>query len=152
MNTGPGSRRVYKCEHGRQKGRCMQCGGTCICEHGRDKRYCKQCGGPGICEHGRDKRYCKQCGGPGICEHGRDKRYCKECKGQPHTPQQERHRRKGDSRPKPGPKLTIKKESSFTRITEEREKPLPKKRFPRKGPERPAPPTHSIKRVKPESR
>lgn len=41
------------------------------CEHGRQKSYCKECGGSGICEHGRLRYRCKGCVGSGICEHGR---------------------------------------------------------------------------------
>ena len=69
------------CEHGRQKYECKECGGSGICEHGRQKYRCKECGGSAICEHGRLKYSCKECGGSGICEHGRQKRYCKECGG-----------------------------------------------------------------------
>jgi hypothetical protein len=71
----------YKCEHGRKKSRCKQCGGAYICEHGREKSKCKQCGGASICEHGRIKSHCKQCGGASICEHGRQKSTCKQCGG-----------------------------------------------------------------------
>ena len=65
-----------RCEHGREKFRCKECGGSAICEHGRQKRSCKECGGSGICEHGRRKSQCKECGGSGICEYGRNKRHC----------------------------------------------------------------------------
>ena len=41
------------------------------CEHGRQKSRCKDCGGSGICEHRRQRRECKDCGGSGICEHRR---------------------------------------------------------------------------------
>jgi len=33
----------YKCEHGRYKSQCVDCG-TGRCEHGRVKSYCKDCG------------------------------------------------------------------------------------------------------------
>ena len=49
------------------------------CEHGREKRFCKECGGTRICEHGRVKSRCRECGGSGFCEHGRIKSTCKEC-------------------------------------------------------------------------
>ena len=42
-----------KCEHGRQRNRCKDCGGSSICEHGRQRYRCKDCGGVGICEHMR---------------------------------------------------------------------------------------------------
>ena len=58
---------------------CMWRNGKICCEHGRQKSRCKECGGSGICEHGRQKSQCKECGGSSICEHGRQKRQCKEC-------------------------------------------------------------------------
>ena len=33
------------------------------CEHGRLRYYCKDCGGSGICLHNRRRDYCKDCGG-----------------------------------------------------------------------------------------
>ena len=50
---------------------CIWRNGIVCCEHGREKRRCKECGGSGICEHGRRKSSCKECGGSAICEHGR---------------------------------------------------------------------------------
>ena len=70
-----------KCEHGRQKSQCKDCGGSRICEHGRQKPTCKDCCGSGICEHNRMKSQCKDCGGSGICEHGKRKSICKDCGG-----------------------------------------------------------------------
>jgi len=70
-----------KCQHGRQKSRCKDCGGIGICEHGRRKNTCKECGGSSICEHGRRKNICKECGGGSICEHGRQRSQCKDCGG-----------------------------------------------------------------------
>ena len=49
------------------------------CEHGRDKYRCKECGGSGFCPHGRQKRQCKECGGSAICPHWRIKSTCKDC-------------------------------------------------------------------------
>ena len=69
------------CEHGRQRNKCKECGGSSICEHGRRRYDCKECDGPGICEHGRQRYDCKECDGPGICEHGRIRSQCKECGG-----------------------------------------------------------------------
>ena len=69
------------CEHGRQKFRCKDCGGSGICEHHRQKRNCKECGGSNICEHGRQKQQCKACGGSSLCQHGRQKSKCKACGG-----------------------------------------------------------------------
>ena len=70
-----------KCEHGKQKSQCKECGGSNICEHGKQKSQCKECGGSSICEHGKHKSHCKECGGSSICEHGKQKSQCKECGG-----------------------------------------------------------------------
>ncbi len=67
------------CEHNRQRGFCKNCGGSSICEHNRQRAFCKTCGGSSICEHNREKKKCKDCGGSGICEHNRQKNRCKEC-------------------------------------------------------------------------
>ena len=60
---------------------CMWLNNSLRCEHGRVKSRCKECGGSGICEHGRQKSRCKECGRSGLCEHGRQKSRCKECGG-----------------------------------------------------------------------
>ena len=70
-----------KCEHGKRKSECKQCGGVSICEHGKVKSQCKDCGGGSICEHGKVKAHCKECRGSAFCEHGRQKSQCKECGG-----------------------------------------------------------------------
>ncbi len=81
-STSDGSgRKQAKCEHGRQRSKCTDCGGSGICPHGREKRQCKACGGSAICAHGRIKSTCKECGGSRICPHGRQKPHCKECGG-----------------------------------------------------------------------
>ena len=49
------------------------------CQHGRQRHRCKECGGAGICQHGRRRTRCKECGGASICQHGRQRSYCKEC-------------------------------------------------------------------------
>ena len=72
---------MSKCEHGKRKSRCIDCGGKDICEHGKDKYRCLECGGKGICEHGREKYSCKECGGKRFCEHNKDRGKCKECGG-----------------------------------------------------------------------
>ena len=50
-----------KCEHGKRKDKCIECGGVGICEHKRQKDKCIECGGSGICEHKREKNKCKKC-------------------------------------------------------------------------------------------
>ena len=74
-----------KCEHGRQRSRCKDCGGSGICEHWRERSRCKDCGGGSLCKHGRLRSRCTECGGSGICEHGRQRRICKECGGGVHV-------------------------------------------------------------------
>ena len=66
-----------KCEHGRTRYACKECGGSQICEHGRVRSKCKECGGGAICEHGRRRSQCKECGGGSMCEHGRQRSQCK---------------------------------------------------------------------------
>jgi len=72
-------REMHKCEHGRQRSRCKDCGGSSICEHDRERSKCKDCGGSSICEHGRIRSRCKDCGGSSICEHGRIRSRCITC-------------------------------------------------------------------------
>jgi hypothetical protein len=72
---------MSKCEHGKEKRFCKDCGGSSICEHGKRKYRCKECGGSELCEHDKRKYQCKECGGSSICEHGKIKSYCKECGG-----------------------------------------------------------------------
>ena len=55
------SREKNKCEHGRIKYQCKECGGTSICKHRRVKSTCKECNGSQICEHGRNISQCKEC-------------------------------------------------------------------------------------------
>jgi len=71
----------YKCEHGRRKYTCKECGGSSICIHNREKSLCKECGGASICIHNKQRTRCKECGGGSICEHDREKSTCKECGG-----------------------------------------------------------------------
>merc|ERR1712166_1624078 len=70
-----------KCQHGRRRSQCKECGGSNICQHGRRRSQCKECGGSSICQHGRRRSVCKECGGGGICQHGRIRSECKECGG-----------------------------------------------------------------------
>ena len=70
-----------KCEHGRRKTTCKECGGGSICEHNRLKTRCKECGGGSICEHEKRRTQCKECHGSAFCEHGKQKPRCKECGG-----------------------------------------------------------------------
>jgi hypothetical protein len=87
-DSGGGSKKNYgfcsktcraakgKCEHGRKKSQCKDCG-TGYCDHGRRKHECRDCG-TGYCEHGRKKSQCKDCG-TGHCEHGHQRGKCKVC-------------------------------------------------------------------------
>jgi hypothetical protein len=74
-------RKQTKCEHGRRKDRCVDCGGDAFCIHRRRKDACRQCGGKNICKHRRIKFQCKQCAGRGTCIHKRRKRDCRDCGG-----------------------------------------------------------------------
>ena len=71
----------YKCEHGRRKDRCKECGGVGVCEHNRVRIQCSLCGGTMICKHQRRKDRCKECKGSQICQHNRRKEECKDCGG-----------------------------------------------------------------------
>jgi hypothetical protein len=57
-----------KCEHGRIKYYCKECGGDGYCKHGKQKARCKECGGSAFCKHNKKKEYCKECGGKGLCK------------------------------------------------------------------------------------
>ena len=72
---------MSKCEHGKRKTYCKECGGGGLCEHDKPKHYCKDCGGNCLCEHGKRKYRCKECDGSEICEHNKNKFDCYECKG-----------------------------------------------------------------------
>jgi hypothetical protein len=68
-----------RCEHGRHRPYCRECGGSGFCVHKRHRHHCRECGGNGYCEHGRQRHTCKECGGSQICEHARRRAACKEC-------------------------------------------------------------------------
>ena len=70
-----------KCEHGRSKNVCKECGGSQICPHQKVKYQCKECKGGSICKHNRSRTSCKECKGGSICEHDKQRTYCKMCKG-----------------------------------------------------------------------
>lgn len=69
-------KREKKCQHGKRKSRCIDCGGSAICQHGSRKDNCKLCG----CQHGKRKSRCIDCGGSAICQHDKRKDNCKLCK------------------------------------------------------------------------
>ena len=75
-----------KCEHGVQKARCRECGGSGICEHGVRKERCRDCGGNELCVHGIRKEYCKECSGTSFCVHGIRKQTCRDCGGSAFCP------------------------------------------------------------------
>ncbi len=71
-----------KCEHGKRKSRCVECGGSEICEHGKRKSRCTDCGnGSELCEHKRIRTVCIECRGSQICEHQKIRTRCIDCKG-----------------------------------------------------------------------
>ena len=70
------------CEHGIDKARCKECGGSAFCEeHKKRKEYCKECNGACYCKHGKQKARCEECGGSALCEHGIEKARYRECDG-----------------------------------------------------------------------
>ena len=70
-----------KCEHGKRKSRCVECGGSEICQHKKVKNDCIECKGSSICEHERRRRYCNDCNGCLMCVHKCDRSRCVKCKG-----------------------------------------------------------------------
>ena len=50
-----------KCEHGRQRNNCKDCGGSSICIHNKRRQICKGCGGSSICIHNKIRSACKIC-------------------------------------------------------------------------------------------
>ena len=45
--AAPMKRKLVKCDHGRVRSQCKDCGGSGVCEHGRRRYSCKDCGGSG---------------------------------------------------------------------------------------------------------
>ena len=58
-----------KCEHGRQRSKCKDCGGSGICEHGRVRSQCKDCGGGGTGASTGGSAASARTAGSGVCEH-----------------------------------------------------------------------------------
>ena len=61
-------RKESKCEHGRIRSTCKECGGTSICEHGRQRSTCKECGGTSVSEQGRIRSQCITCNPKRACQ------------------------------------------------------------------------------------
>ena len=103
-----------KCQHGRRKRYCEDCGGKKYvrskCSHGREPCYCEEgdCTGKTrvrkkqvfkMCQHGRRSTRCEEgdCTGKKrvwtICPHGRQARTCREapCKGKKQVPKKCSH-------------------------------------------------------------
>ncbi len=70
-----------KCEHGKFKQACKECGGSAVCEHGKFKRICKECNGSAYCTHNKNKIYCKDCSPKSYCIHDKFRKTCIECNG-----------------------------------------------------------------------
>ena len=70
-----------KCEHGKSKNMCRECGGSAFCQHKKRKTDCKLCGGSSICIHEIIKYGCRLCNGQRYCEHGKKKTTCIICGG-----------------------------------------------------------------------
>lgn len=75
------NREKNKCDHGRQKSKCKDCGGGAICTHGKVRSRCVDCKGGQICEHSRLRTFCRDCGGNSFCIHNIIRSKCKECGG-----------------------------------------------------------------------
>jgi len=67
------------CKHGREKNKCIECGGVGVCCHRRVRSACKECKGGAICEHGNRRTYCAPCGGTSLCAHGIEAKDCSIC-------------------------------------------------------------------------
>ena len=72
---------VKKCEHGKRKTRCVECGGSEICIHNKRRSRCVDCGGGEICEHKIIRANCINCKGSQVCEHNKIRPRCVACKG-----------------------------------------------------------------------
>ena len=59
---------MAKCEHGKRRCRCRECGGGEFCKHDMRRSRCKECGGGELCKHTKRKEYCKECGGKSLCK------------------------------------------------------------------------------------
>ena len=70
-----------KCEHGRRRTTCKECGGGSTCEHKKERTRCKECRGGSLCEHDKQRSQCRECGGVSLCQHLRIRSVCKECGG-----------------------------------------------------------------------
>ena len=73
--------RNRKCEHGKRKELCRDCGGLSICIHSKQRAHCKECDGSAFCSHGKEKAYCRECGGSAFCKHDKIRTHCTECGG-----------------------------------------------------------------------
>ena len=70
-----------KCPHGKQRSKCVSCGGSEICIHHKLRRQCVPCGGSAICIHRKRRDRCVPCGGSQICSHGKRRDRCVPCGG-----------------------------------------------------------------------
>ncbi len=73
------SKEKNKCDHGKRKNLCIECGGASLCEHKKSRIECKECGGSLICEHNKIRSKCIKCDGGSICAHKHLKYRCKIC-------------------------------------------------------------------------
>ena len=71
--------KTLKCEHGKERCRCIHCDGSLICRHKKEKYLCKYCYDNLFCNHGINKKICKQCDGTRLCEHNKYKHRCNIC-------------------------------------------------------------------------
>jgi hypothetical protein len=74
-------RKPQRCQHGRVRYYCRDCGGSQICQHDKYKRNCKACHGGQICAHDRFRKSCRECNKGALCEHGKFRYRCRVCGG-----------------------------------------------------------------------
>ena len=68
------------CEHGRERSRCKECGGSAICEHGRQRSSARSAVGHQSASTVVVAMSARSAVGAAICEHGRQRHRCKECR------------------------------------------------------------------------
>lgn len=78
LNIGKCRECNSKCEHGKRKTMCKECGGGSICKHKTYRNVCIICSG---CSHNKIKRFCIDCDGVSTCPHNKIKRFCIDCDG-----------------------------------------------------------------------
>jgi hypothetical protein len=71
----------HKCEHNRERSKCVDCNGSQICIHKKRRNRCVDCNGVSICIHKKIRNICVDCNGSGICIHKKQRHRCVDCNG-----------------------------------------------------------------------